>query len=354
MIGAAVGLTPIRIVGILFGVALFASTYRRYRRRGVSRLNLIITTAVTMGIVVLAVFPSLFQPVFNQFEFREGNQRQFIAALIFAVFVLFALILRAGSNTDANTASIRLLIEAVTVQGFDASQADGLPPGERLIVVMPAHNEADSISSVLAQMPRVVEGLPVGTLVVDDASEDGTSEVARKEGAMVARLPIRRGQGMALRVGYEIGLRLGGVVIASLDADGQHDPDELNGVVRPILEGRADMVIGSRMLGAFERESHFRHIGMYVLSGVVSLLHGERITDVSSGYRATSSELMRRLDLEQDQYSSEILVEALRHDARIVEVPITVRARASGESKKPGTFKYGWRFSKVIIQTWLR
>jgi hypothetical protein len=159
---------------------------------------------------------------------------------------------------------------------------------------------------------------------------------------------------MALRVGYEIGLRLGGVVIASLDADGQHDPDELGTVVAPILHGEADMVIGSRTLGTFEKESHFRHAGMYALSGIVSVLHGTRITDVSSGYRATSADLMRRLDLEQDQYSSEILVEALRHHARIREVPITVRARASGTSKKPSSLKYGWRFSKVIIQTWLR
>lgn len=219
---------------------------------------------------------------------------------------------------------------------------------------MPAHNEADNIGAVLASMPKLVEGLPVATLVIDDASEDGTSEVARKEGALVARLPIRRGQGMALRVGYEIGLKLGASVIASLDADGQHDPDELHLVVRPIQTGESDMVVGSRRLGEFERESHIRHAGMYLLSGVVSLLHGERITDVSSGFRATSAAMMRRLDLEQDQYSSEVLVEALRHKARIKEVPITVRARASGVSKKPSSLKYGFRFTKVIIQTWLR
>jgi hypothetical protein len=354
MVAAAGGLTPIRVIGLAFGVLLLLTTYLRYRRKVVSRLNLILTAMVSVAVIVLAVFPGLFQPLFDAFEFRQGNQRQFIAALMFAVFILFALILRATSNLDATAASLRLLIEALTVQAFDRTQADGLPPGEKLVVVMPAHNEAQNVAAVLAQMPRAVEGLPVATLVVDDASEDGTSDVARKEGAMVARLPIRRGQGMALRVGYEIGLRIGAVIIASLDADGQHDPDELAKVIRPILGGEADMVVGSRRLGEFERESHLRHAGMYLLSGVVSILHGERITDVSSGYRATSADLMRRLDLEQDQYSSEILVEALRHHARITEVPITVRARAGGESKKPGSLKYGWRFSKVIIQTWLR
>ncbi len=345
---------PIRIVGGLFGLGLLVSTVLRYRRRGISRLNLIITGAVTLAIIALAVIPPVFRPLFDALRFKQGNQRQLIAALVFAVFILFALLLRATSNTDANAATLRLLIQALTIQAFDPSQADTLPPGDRLVVVMPAHEEAENVGSVLASMPRVVEGLPTSTLVIDDASDDTTGEVARKEGAMVARLPIRRGQGMALRVGYEIALRLGAVAIASLDADGQHDPDELALVVGPIVRGEADMVVGSRRLGEFEKESHTRHVGMYLLSGLVSMLHGTRITDVSSGFRATSADLLRRLELEQDQYSSEILVEALRHHATIKEVPITVRARVSGTSKKPTSFKYGYRFTKVIFQTWLR
>jgi len=351
---AASQFVPIRVVGGVFAVLLLGTGMLRYRRHVISRLNLIITTVVGLAMLALAVIPPLFGPLFDAFNFQKGNQRQLVAALVFAVFILFALQLRTSANTDANAATIRLLVEALTIRAFDQAQADHLPPGDRLTVVIPAHNEAENIGAVLASMPRVVLGLPVACLVVDDASEDRTGEVARKEGAMVARLPIRRGQGMALRVGYEIGLRLGGTVIASIDADGQHDPDELATVIGPIVAGQADMVVGSRLKGTFEKESHARHLGMRLLSGVTSLLYGARISDVSSGYRATTAELMQRLELEQDQYSSEILVEALRHKARIVEVPITVRARASGTSKKPATLKYGFRFTKVILQTWLR
>jgi hypothetical protein len=351
---AEAGFTAVRGIGGAFGLLLLVGTALRYRRRAISRLNLIITGALSLAIIAMAILPGLFNPIFETFNFQAGNQRRLVATLLFAVFVLFALVARVLGSAEANAATVRSLIEALAVQSFDASVVDELPPGDRLVVVMPAYNESENIGAVIASMPRVVEGLNVVTLVVDDASDDPTSDVARKEGAVVARNPIRRGQGMALRVGYDLGLRLQATVIASLDADGQHDPDELGKVIRPILEGKADMVVGSRILGAFEKESHARHAGMLLLSFVVSILHGKRLTDVSSGYRATSADLMRRLELSQDQYSSEILVEALRHEARIVEVPIQVRARASGQSKKPTSLRYGYRFSKVILQTWLR
>jgi hypothetical protein len=353
MIGQ-VPFTPIRIFGGLFAMVIFAAAALRYRRRAISRLSLILTVLVSTAIIVLAISPSLANPIFNTFEFKRGDQRQLIATTLFGVLVLFGLLVRDMAATDDNTRTIQMLIESLAMQAFEWSVIDDLPPGERLVVVVPAHDEAANIGPVLAAMPAIVAGLPVATLVVDDASVDRTTEIARKEGALVARLPIRRGQGMALRVGYEIALRLGATVIASVDADGQHDPDELPLVVEPVVRGEADMAVGSRVLGKYQKESHLRHLGVYVLSGLVSLLYGQRVTDVSSGLRATRADLMRRLQLEQDQYSSEILVEALRHKAKVKEVPMTVRARASGESKKPSSLRYGWRFTKVMFQTWLR
>ena len=94
---------------------------------------------------------------------------------------------------------------------------------------------------------------------------------------------------------------------------------------------------------------------MHVFSRLVTILTGRRITDPSSGFRAARADLLRRLVLEQDQFwTSEILIEALRHRAKVVEVPVTIVARAGGSTKKPKSLRYGWNFSKVIIQTWLR
>jgi hypothetical protein len=114
-------------------------------------------------------------------------------------------------------------------------------------------------------------------------------------------------------------------------------------------------VNGSRLLGSFERESLVRHLGVHVFSRIITILTGQRITDPSSGYRAARSDLLEKVVLKQDQFwTSEILIEALRHRAKVVEVPVTFLARAGGESKKPKSFRYGWNFLKVIIQTWLR
>jgi len=220
---------------------------------------------------------------------------------------------------------------------------------------MPAYDEAENVAGVIGALPAEIDGMGVIPLVVSDGSDDETAAVARDAGALVAELPIRRGGGLALRVGYDIALQLGAAIVVTMDADGQHLPEELATMVAPIVEGDADYVNGSRMLGDFEREGIVRHVGVHVFSRLVTLLTGQRITDPSSGYRAARTDLLRRLVLEQDQFwTSEILIEALRHRARVVEVPVTIAVRSSGTSKKPGNLRYGWNFSKVIIQTWLR
>jgi hypothetical protein len=293
--------------------------------------------------------------LFELFNFRRGGGQRLLGVVLIANLILLALVLRNLGQTDLVARDMRLLIEALGMQSFDQSQVADLPDGDRIVVVLPAHDEAENVAAGVRSMPGLVEGVPVVPLVVDDASTDDTSQVAKEAGALVARLPVRRGGGLALRVGYEIALKLGGTVIASMDADGQHVGQELPTVVGPILRGEADMVQGSRILGAFEKESHLRHVGIRFFSKLVSLMTGVRVTDVSNGYRASRTETLRKLVLEQDQFwTSEILIEGLRQRARIVEVPVTVRARAGGLSKKPKNLKYGWNFTKAIMQTWLR
>jgi hypothetical protein len=345
----------LRIFGAIFAIALFLIAVYRYPRRQISRLNLIISWGLGIVIILLAATPNLFNPLFDLFNFKPGGQRRLLATELFAILVLFALIVRNMSYTDVATKSVRDLVEALTLQSFDWEKANQLPAGRRVVVVSPAHNEAENVAAVVQDIPVEIDGVAVVPVVVDDGSTDTTSEEAAKAGALVARLPIRRGGGLALRVGYEIALRMGAEVVVSIDADGQHVPEEMPTLVRPVLNGEADLVNGSRLLGEFETASRIRHIGVHFFSWVVTIMTGQRVTDPSNGYRATKPEILKKLALEEDQFwSSELLIEALRLRARIVEVPITIRARQAGESKKPPALKYGWHFTKAIVKTWLR
>lgn len=348
-------MSALRILGGVFAVAIFALVVARYRRRQISRLSLIISTLIAVALLLLAIAPGLFDPVFETFNFRPGTGQRLTGVLLAFVLILFLLGLRMQSYVDTNERSIRLLVESMGQAAFDWDRAAELPDGERIVVISPAYNEAENVAAVIHAMPSEVQGRPVVPIVIDDHSDDGTPDVARAAGALVASLPIRRGGGLALRVGYDIALKLGAEVVVTIDADGQHQPEELPALVKPILAGEADHVNGSRMLGDFERGSMIRHLGVHFFSRAVTLLTGQRVTDISSGYRATRADTLRKLILEQDQFwTSEVTIEALRQHARIVEVPVTFLTRRGGESKKPKSLRYGWNFSKAIVKTWLR
>ncbi len=224
--------------------------------------------------------------------------------------------------------------------------------GKLVTIVIPAFNEEGGIGDVLTRLAAALPEQVAEIVVVDDGSTDRTAEIAIAAGVRVIRHPVNRGYGASLKTAIKACTT---DYVLTMDADGQHLPEELPVMIAPIVSGEADYVNGSRLLGTFERESVIRHLGVHFFSGVVTVLTGRRVTDISSGYRAARADLLRHLVLEQDQFwTSEILIEALRNRARVVEVPVTFLARAGGESKKPKSFRYGWNFLKVIIQTWLR
>jgi hypothetical protein len=348
-------MTAVRLLGVLASIGLFLAAVRAYDRRRISRLSLIVVTVLSTALIALSARPSVFDPVFGWFDVEPGAERRLIFVLVVGVLALFFLVLGIQSESDTNDRSMRLLVEALGRERFDWDRAATLPEGRRIVVVSPAFNEAETVGDVIRAIPAEVEGLQVVPVVVSDGSDDDTARHARRAGALVTELPIRRGGGLALRVGYEIALQLGAEIVVTMDADGQHLAEELPVLVRPILDDEADYVNGSRILGEFERESIVRHLGVHLFARLVTILTGRRITDPSSGYRAARAELLRRFVLEEDQFwTTEILIEALRHRARVVEVPVTIAARAGGETKKPASLRYGWNFSKVIVQTWLR
>jgi len=222
-------------------------------------------------------------------------------------------------------------------------------------VVIPAFNEAENLPWVLRRIPRSVHGAPVHTIVVSDASTDATEDVALGFGATAIAHDVRRGSGAAVRTGFRTALRRGASVVVTIDGDCQHDPRELHRVAAPVLRGEADMVQGSRTLGSSEVGSALRAGGVATFARVLTALTGSSITDPSTGYCAISAAALRSMDLRQDQfYVSELILQAARQDLRIMEVPITMRRRASGTTKKPPPARYAWGYSKAIVKTLLR
>ncbi|TDW89582.1 glycosyl transferase family 2 [Kribbella pratensis] len=224
-----------------------------------------------------------------------------------------------------------------------------------VVVVIAAYNEAGGIGQVLTDMPRTCAGLQVDVLVVVDGATDNTAEIAREHGAYVCVAQSNRGQGAALRLGYHLAAQGGARYVVTTDADGQYDNDELETLLEPILLDRADFVTGSRRLGAEDADSRLRWVGVRVFAVLASILTRKKLTDTSFGFRAMRAELATAVTLREPQYqSSELLLGALALGARVVELPMTMRRRGDGSSKKGPGVVYGANYGRVMTTTWLR
>src|SRR6516164_8017623 len=243
-------------------------------------------------------------------------------------------------------------------------RAASLPP---VTIVFAAYNEAGSIGPVVEALPEQVCGLATATIVVADGCADGTADEATEAGAMVADVPVNRGQGAALRLGYRIAREGGAAYIITTDADGQYNPAEMQAVLAPVVAGEADFVTGSRRLGSQETKDMIRRAGVRFFASTISLLTGQKISDTTFGLRAMRAEVTSVVQLAQPQYqASELLIGVITHGYKVSEVPATIHRRRVGESKKgqnplykmhiPGVnnFFYGARFARVAYGTWWR
>lgn len=224
-----------------------------------------------------------------------------------------------------------------------------------LVVVIAAYNEARGIAGVVRDMPTACGDLPVSTLVVVDGATDDTAHMAREAGAYVCVAGRNRGQGAALRLGYHLAHGCGADYIVTTDADGQYDNHEMPMLVKPLLDDTADFVTGSRRLGSYQHDSAIRWLGVRVFSWIASVLTLRRITDTSFGFRAMRADLATSVTLREPQYqSSELLLGALARGARLLEVPMTMRLRNNGASKKGRSIPYGANYARVMLTTWIR
>ena len=204
---------------------------------------------------------------------------------------------------------------------------------------------------MLPRIPASVCGVETAVLVVDDGSRDGTGDVARAHGAAVARHVINRGGGAALRTGYRLMADSGALVVVTLDADGQHLPEEMSRLVQPVLDGEVDVAHGSRVLGHAEPNHFARELGIVFFNRLVSFITRTKVSDCSNGYRAVRATVLPQLVLRQEQFhTSEFMIEAIKRGVPAQEVPVTVARRLHGHSKKPAVLRYGLGFANAIVR----
>ncbi len=219
-----------------------------------------------------------------------------------------------------------------------------------IIACIPAFNEERTIAGIIIKAQKYVDKV----LVCDDGSQDLTGEIAARLGAEVIRHERNMGKGAAIKSLFKRSIELNPDIVVFLDADGQHDPDEIPRLVEPIERGEADVVIGSRYVkGARTDAPLYRKIGLLIIKLLSNKILGTKIADTQSGFRAFSPRALRELtEIESEGFGveSEQVVLAEKRGLKLVEIPITVRYGKLQRTSKRNPLLHGGEIIATILR----
>lgn len=198
----------------------------------------------------------------------------------------------------------------------------------KLVIQIPCYNEEEILPKTLAELPRELDGIDrIELLVIDDGSEDGTVEVARKAGVhRVVRFPQHRGLAEAFKAGLEASMAAGADIIVNTDADNQYDPADIPQLIQPILDGSADLVIGSRSMSTRPDFSLVKRLMQRLGSWGTRVVSNTDVADAPSGFRAMSRDAAMKLQVFNDYtYTVETIIQAGQKGMAVRSVPVRTR-----------------------------
>jgi len=202
-----------------------------------------------------------------------------------------------------------------------------------VIVGIPAFNEEKNIGAIVAKLKKKYDYV----LVCDDGSSDTTQTIASSLGAIVVKHPTNLGYGAAIKTIFSEAKKIDGDVLVTFDADGQHQISEIDSVLKPLIENKAEIVIGSRFLGETKNLPKYRKFGIKTITGLTNTMTGSKLSDAQSGFRAYSKKVLNEiLPTESGMgISTEILIKASKKHMKILEVPITISYENNSHSQQP-------------------
>jgi len=347
-------MSNLRIIGLIIGIFGLVLTFRVYRGRRWRRLNFVLSGIFSLFIIAICLNPNLLNRVAGMLALQQEERGRILTLLIFSSIGLWFLLIHYRTRLDEHRHQFDLLI-----RNFGHEEVKHILEQEikdkQIVVILPAYNEEKNLGELLEKMPEEIDGMKVGVLLVDDGSDDDTYNAAKQMGALVVRNRINRGQGAASRLGYDVLVKHSVPFGVTMDSDGQHQHEDIERLMRPILEDKYDLVIGSRILGKKEKSAFLRSFGVMLFTKIINALTGMKLTDCSSGFKAFNITRMKKLELREDQFqSAEVIIEAAKKGLRIGEVPITITKRKHGRSKKGRDWSYGLNFAKTILKAWWR
>ena len=223
-------------------------------------------------------------------------------------------------------------------------------------VFIPAYNEEKTIYRVIKEAVNEIKalGFVPKVIVVDDGSSDKTAQEARRAGAMVVSHPRNFGLAETYRTGMREILKINPDYILQTDADAQYLAEDIPKLLQPLIDGKADLVLGSRFKGTIEEMPWLKRLGNKMFSKVISNISGYNISDGQTGFRAFLPEIAEKIEVRSDHtYTQEVILRAAEQKYRIIEVPIYFAKRADGKSRLiSNPFDYAKRATLNLLRVY--